>query len=421
MASLRYLISHALAVPLRAIDRIRQNCNIQLLNVADKAILLIAVCLGLYTCWDHTRDVAIVAVAVFGLLILGFCGMLYYYFNLESQSSSLMHLWIGCLLGIITFTDLKGSELSHLSMIADVFLASSLSVKILWVVCERLLGLASYELLSTEELFSSIGFAVACLVCSSEIVSLWLLVASFVFVLMSLRLKAILAFPCAAFFISLSVGFFFKEVDVSFNYYAVGCYAGRLILKPLCDCVWFSGFTVFERWQVLTMVRHGTLKLVLLAVMGLEVAFFILSGYAAFNHDEWYFAIPAYGLFGFLWISLHIVFFVTCWKFINKFDKCNELYRQSNQDTHETLGVIMASRGMRFFTLVARRLVLSTLFSSLFLGAVTWQDHNAEFLGAWLAVIPLEVMVHGLLCELGNTLGGTCTGLALVGPSSFCR
>ncbi|PIK62757.1 putative transmembrane protein [Apostichopus japonicus] len=273
-------------------------------------------------------------------------------------------------------------------MIADVFLASSLSVKILWVVCERLLGLASYELLSTEELFSSIGFAVACLICSSEI-------------------------PVC--------GFFFKEVDVSFNYYAVGCYAGRLILKPLCDCVWFSGFTVFERWQVLTMVRHGTLKLVLLAVMGLEVAFFILSGYAAFNHDEWYFAIPAYGLFGFLWISLHIVFFVTCWKFINKFDKCNELYRQSNQDTHETLGVIMASRGMRFFTLVARRLVLSTLFSSLFLGAVTWQDHNAEFLGAWLAVIPLEVMVHGLLCELGNTLGGTCTGLALVGPSSFCR
>lgn len=421
MASLRYMISHALAVPLRAIESLRKHCNVKLLNGVDKAILLTAVCLGLYTCWDHTQNIALIAVAVFGLIIFGLCGILYYYFNLVSQSSSLMHLWMGCLLGVITFTNLEDSELNHLKTITDVLLASSLSVKILWVVSERFLGLSTYCLLSTEELFSSIGFAIACLICSSEIVSLWLLLAGFIFVLMALRLKAFLAFLCVAFFTSLSVGFFFKEVDVSFNYYAVACYAGRLFVDALADNLWLSGLSLFERWQMLTLVRQFTLKLILLAVMALEVAFFVLSGYAAFNHDEWYFAIPAYGLFGFLWISLHIVFFITCWKFINKFDKCNELYQHSNQGTKETLGVIMASRGMRFFTLVARRLVLSTIFSSLFLGAVTWQDHNAEFLGAWLAVIPLEVIVHGLLCELGNTLGGTCTGLALVGPSAFCR
>ncbi|KAJ8047022.1 hypothetical protein HOLleu_05896 [Holothuria leucospilota] len=422
MTSVRYLISHALAVPLKAMDRLHLKCNIHLLGAVDKMVLMVAVCAGLYRCWDHTGDASFMAVAAFGLLIFGFCGMLYYYFSVQNLSGSLMHLWVGCLFGLITFTNSKMSPDLDVPMTAsDVILVASLVLKVLWVCVERLFGLVEYKLLLSEELFQSLGFAVACVICTAKILSLWLFVAGFVCLLLSLRLRAVLAFPCLGLFTSLSVAFFFKEVNVSFNYYAIACVTGRLIAEPLADNIWSRGLTVLERWHFLMTVRHTTGKLILLAVMGLEVGFLVLSGCAAFNHDEWYFAIPAYGLFGFLWISLHIVFFITCWTFISKFYKCTEIYQNTSNGTHETFGVIMAARGLRFFTLVARHLVLSTVISSLFLGAVTWQDHNTEFLGAWLAVLPIEVLIHGLFCELGNTLGGTCTGLALVGPSSFCR
>lgn len=42
-------------------------------------------------------------------------------------------------------------------------------------------------------------------------------------------------------------------------------------------------------------------------------------------------------------------------------------------------------------------------------------------MSVFLIVLPLESMAHGLFHELGNCLGGTCVGYAVVIPTSFCR
>lgn len=42
-------------------------------------------------------------------------------------------------------------------------------------------------------------------------------------------------------------------------------------------------------------------------------------------------------------------------------------------------------------------------------------------MSAFLIVLPLESMAHGLFHELGNCLGGTCVGYAVVIPTNFCR
>lgn len=42
-------------------------------------------------------------------------------------------------------------------------------------------------------------------------------------------------------------------------------------------------------------------------------------------------------------------------------------------------------------------------------------------MSAFLIVLPLESMAHGLFHELGNCLGGTCVGYAVVVPTNFCR
>lgn len=38
-----------------------------------------------------------------------------------------------------------------------------------------------------------------------------------------------------------------------------------------------------------------------------------------------------------------------------------------------------------------------------------------------LLILPLESLFHGLFYELGNSLGGTCVGYAVVIPTNYCR
>lgn len=49
------------------------------------------------------------------------------------------------------------------------------------------------------------------------------------------------------------------------------------------------------------------------------------------------------------------------------------------------------------------------------------QPSNSLFIALFLLVLPLESLAHGLFYELGNSLGGTCVGYAVVIPTNYCR
>lgn len=49
------------------------------------------------------------------------------------------------------------------------------------------------------------------------------------------------------------------------------------------------------------------------------------------------------------------------------------------------------------------------------------QPFNSLFIALFLLVLPLESLAHGLFHELGNSLGGTCVGYAVVIPTNYCR
>ncbi len=421
MISLRYFTSHTLALPFRTMACARSNCNLRALGYVDALILLAAVCAGLYTCWVHTSDSTIIVLVICGLLIFAFCGMLYYYFGLIDISTSFTHLWYGCLLGLIGFTN-RPSDHDIPSTVTDALLLTSLVFKLFWSSVQRVCGYVTYTscLLTSIETFELIGFAIACVISTSSMVSMWLLITAFSFTLMAVRLKAFLAIPCFALFITLSGGFFFSALDVPLNPYALSCFVGRIAIDPTLD-IYFCGLSTMERWDYIFSRHRYFHKLILLLVYSLEISFAFLAGHVTVNHEEWYFAIPAYLLFGFLWVSLHIVFLITTWTFVNKLSECNRTFHSVHENSNKSLSTVMASKGVRYFAMISRCLVASAVASTLLLGGVSWQNHNADFIACLLIVLPIEVLFHGVLHELGSTLGGTCTGYAVVGPSAFCR
>ncbi|XP_038054487.1 transmembrane protein 168-like [Patiria miniata] len=424
MHSLRYMTSHILALPLRTMEQSKKlKCTLHMLAYLDYLILIAAVSSGLYACWIRTGDMMLVVIGACGLFLFAFCGMLYYYFGLVDISSSFTHLWCGCLLGVISFISINPSQAMETPFtVTMAMLLTSMTIKVFWSLVQRVCGLVTYtsQLLSHVEMFELLGFAVACTLRSKTMYSMWLMVFACAFTLITVRLKTLLALPCLVTFVVISVVSFFNTVNLSFNIFALLCFAVRLFADPFLD-LYFCSLSTMERWDVVFSTHRWFRKIFILLILIFEIVFFALAGESTVYHKEWYFAVPAFIIFGFLWVCLHIILVVTSWTFTNKLTECVQVYLGMQGESNKSLGMVMAARGMRYFALISRNLVLTTFVTTLLLGGVSWQDNNAAFMASWLVVLPIESMLHGVLYELGSTLGGTCTGYAVVGPSAFCR
>jgi len=77
----------------------------------------------------------------------------------------------------------------------------------------------------------------------------------------------------------------------------------------------------------------------------------------------------------------------------------------------------MSSKGLRYFGLVARRVVLITVFTSILVGIIAWETMTSLGVGLWAVVLPAEIAVLSLMADLVGDLGGTCVGYALVTPA----
>ncbi|XP_038608426.1 transmembrane protein 168 [Tachyglossus aculeatus] len=420
--SLRYCVSHCLYAAMTKLEdanrEVNMHSSIRYLGYFAKINLLVAVCLGLYVRWEKTADALILVIFILGLFVLGIASILYYYFSMEAASLSLSNLWFGFLLGLLCFLDNSPFQNDTKETATKYLLLTSLGLRILCALVERSCGCVRHRptLLTSVEFLELVGFAIASTTMLVEkSLSVILLVVALALLIVDLRMKSFLAIPNLLIFGAL---LFSPSLEAPPNPIAFACFFSCLIADPLLD-IYFSGLSVTERWQPYLFRGRLCRRLSVISIALVEFAFFVLCAFKLGNSYLWYFVIPGFSIFGIFWVICHVIFLITLWGFHTKLNDCHKVYGTHRVDNN-SLDRIMASKGMRHFCLISERLVFFSLLATAILGAVSWQPNNGIFLSMFLVVLPLESMAHGLFHELGNCLGGTCVGYAIVIPTNFC-
>ncbi|KAF7662431.1 hypothetical protein LDENG_00236230 [Lucifuga dentata] len=395
--------------------------SIRWLGYLSSLNLLVALCLGLYARWEKTTESTILVILVLALFVLGIAIILYYYFSMEKVSLSLLHLWFGFLLGLLCFLSSSSLQSDVKEQAANYLLLASVALRTLWALLERLLGCARYRpaFLTSAERLELAGFATASTVLLfQKSLSVMVLVVALATLMVALRMKALLGLPNLICFAVITAVLFFRSLNISTNPYALACFFSQLICDPLLD-VYFSGLSVTERWQPFLLWRGLWRRLSLLSLMLVEVTFIILAAQKLTNLEQWYLMIPGFVVCTLFWAICHMVFVITVWGFHTKLSDCQRLCWSQGSEV-SNLNKIMASKGMRHFCLISDRLVFFTLLSTVIVAALSWQASSSIFISMFLLVLPLESLFHGLFHELGNCLGGTCVGYAVVIPTNYC-
>ncbi|KAL7401826.1 hypothetical protein ABVT39_005079 [Epinephelus coioides] len=383
--------------------------------------LLIALCLGLYTRWERTAETGLLVIFVLALIVLGIASVVYYYFNMERVSLSLLHLWFGFLLGLQCFLNSPALESDVKEQAANYLLLVSVTLRTLWALLERLVGCAKYRpaFLTSAERLELMGFATASTaLLIQKSLSVMVLVVALATVMIALRMKALLALANLVCFAVITAVLFFKSLNITINPFALACFFSQLICDPLLD-VYFSGLSVTERWQPFLVWRGLWRRLSLLPLLVVEVTFIILAAQKLKDLDQWYLMIPSSVVCALFWAICHMVFIITVWGFHTKLSECQRVCLSQGSGV-SGLDKVMASKGMRHFCLISERLVLFSLVSTVAVAALCWQASSSIFVSMFLLVLPLESLFHGLFHELGNSLGGTCVGYAVVIPTNYC-
>lgn len=375
---LRYCVSHCLHAAMTRLEEVNGEVSmwssVRWLGYLSGLNLLVALCLGLYTRWEKTAESTLLIIFVLALLVLGIASILYYYFSMERLSLSLLHLWFGFLLGLLCFLNSSAVENDIKEQVTNYMLLATVALRTLWALLERLLGCARYRpaFLTSAERLELAGFVTASTaLLIQKSMSVMVLVVALATVMVALRMKAVLALMNLVCFAVITAELFFKTLNITTNPYALACFFSQLICDPLLD-VYFSGLSVTERWQPFLVWRTLWRRLSLLPLLVVEVTFIILAARKLTDMDQWYFMIPGFAVCVLFWSICHMVFVITVWGFHRKLSDCQRLCVFQGSGI-SGLDKVMASKGMRHFCLISKRLVVFTLASTVAVAALCWQ------------------------------------------------
>ncbi|XP_071082473.1 transmembrane protein 168-like [Haliotis cracherodii] len=419
--AVRYYLVHLSHQVMQSIKDFKLQFTIQYVGYIPDIILLVALGLGLYIQWHLTNNTVIAVISLFGLFVFGISCALRYYFSMQSIGNALFHIWTGCLVGIIAFSEKNDYDDVLHEVMEMLFLTSMVSVWF-WNIFGRIMHFVKLDacILTQSEGLESLGLIIATFVMdTSKGLPMSMLIVAFTVHLIALRMKSFLGLISFLSLLCVGIFVFFPGFQMSPNKYALICFIGRHAFQPIID-FYFSALTTIERWKPFFNLSKLLRYLVILFVFGLDLVLASLIGIQSFNHKEWFVVVPVFAAFAFIWILFHLIYFISCWKLMGKITECNLTYI-SLADEQQSYNRIMASKGIRHFGLISHRLICLSLTTTIILTGIGWETRTGYSLSlAWI-LLPIEAMSLSLFYELGDFLGGTCTGFGLIAPVTNIR
>ncbi|XP_013089967.2 transmembrane protein 168-A-like isoform X1 [Biomphalaria glabrata] len=414
---LKYFLVHLIANVMAGIKDAKARMTIQYVRFIPDFILVVALGLGLYIQWSMTDNFTVSLIAILGAFVFAISCALQYYFALNDLGKALFHIWIGCLLGIIAFTNT--AELQYLTMeeVMEAMFLTSMALGWCWNILERSLKLEPAEprLLTISEGLESLGLIIASLATGVDSLALSLYTLAYIFHISAMRLKSFMGFISFICFICIGIFLFFPALAVKPNIYALTCFVGRHAFQPVID-FYFCGLSMIDRWRSYFDKPRIVRYLYVILMFILEIVLAVVVGQGTSRHKEWYIVFPIYIALAVVWLMFHLMFFLTCWKLNGKITECN-----ATSDERRSFNRIMSAKGLRHFGLVSQRIICVSLATTLIVFCVGFETLTPYTIALVFLVLPIEAAILSLFWELGDNLGGTCTGYAIIIPVTSLR
>lgn len=369
----------------------------------------------------HTTDgsIFLVVIIVSGIVLIS---LVTYLGECKHFGKVLSHLWMGVLFSVLSFTEIAFDRpidsLQDLDS-TDILVITSTGFHVLKTLTVRICGTASYEsiFLSTEECMYLLGF-----LCTTGMMdfasrpSMLTITVAVTVHLMAFHMKSSVTLLSACCVCFLGSVYFFPAIDVHCNPYILSCFIVHLFFESVID-IYFSRLSLLGTWKKFIFYGYLAHRLQILVISVLEAVLFYGLGMQLFYEPE----LPVYRklifiLMSIYWVPIHIMFILTCWRFVGKLEECANIADSTGNFSDSAMSHIMASQGVRHLCLVLINVTFCTIISTVIAIASSWQGKNPCFIGMMFIVLPVELLVHDFINNLGKSVGGTAIGYSIVVP-----
>ena len=373
---------------------------------------------GIRERWVHTTDGSILPVVIIVSVIV-LISLVTYLCECKHFGKVLSHLWMGVLFSVLSFTEIAFDHpidsLQDLDF-TDILVIMSTGFHVLKTLTVRICGTASNEsnFLSTEECMYLVGF-LSGTTGTMHFASMLTITAAVTVHLMAFHMKSSVTLLSACCLFFLGSVYFFSAIDVHYNPYILSSFIVHLFFESIID-IYFSRLSLLGTWQ--KFIFHGSLahRLQILAILVLEVLFYVSSMQLFYEPELPVYRKIVFILMSIYWVPIHFMFILTCWGFVGKLEECANIADSTGNFSDNAMSDIMASKGVRHFCLVLINVTFCTIISTVIAIALSWQGKNPCFIGMLFIVLPIELLVHDFINNLGKSVGGTAIVYSIVVP-----
>lgn len=289
--------------------------------------MVVVLGLGLYIQWQVIENSVIFVILLVGLLVFGLVCVLQFYFYYFYVGRALFYIWLGCILGIIVFSEEKEIQYMMSQEVMNILFIISLCVYCFWIVLQRVLRLYEYRLsfYLQIEVFEGTGFIIFILIIGNDAVVIFLMVCVVFCNLVVIRFKFYFGLLNFVGFLCLVVFVFYKDLSILVNLFGLVCFIGRYFFEFVID-LYFLGLFILERWESFFRVLKFWRYVIIFFIFIFNLVIGGIVGRLSVNYKEWFIVVFFFVVFVVFWLSFYFLFFVTCWKLMNRIIECNLIF-----------------------------------------------------------------------------------------------